>query len=56
MSLPPPFKKYSDQCKSSGIDFKNLPIDFSYKSNTNKDFLTVEDLKKLINKLEKDDT
>ena len=54
--ITPSLQKYSDQCKSSGIDFKNLPIDFSYKSNTNKDFLTVEDLKKLINKLEKDDT
>ena len=54
--ITPSIQKYSDQCKSRGIDFKNLPIDFSYKSNTNKDFLTVEDLKKLINKLKKNDT
>ena len=51
--ITPSLENYSKECRSKGIEFKNLPSDFSYKSNTNEDFLTVESLEDLIKRLEK---
>lgn len=50
--ITPSLENYSKECRSKGIKFNNLPSEFSYKSNTNKDFLTVENLEDLIKRLE----
>ena len=44
--------KYINKCNSLGISFEKVTNNFSYKSNTNKDFLNVNEIKDLIKKLD----
>ena len=50
--ITPEINSYIRKCNSLGICFEKVNKDFSYKSNTNKDFLKVDEIKDLINNLE----
>ena len=50
--ITPDISNYIDKCNSLGITFEKVAKDFSYQSNTNKDFLNVNEIKDLIKKIE----